>query len=685
MASRKSTDIAVFTNNPRPVATHGGITYRLARRLEAYSFAAAPEQLAVLEGLRAAVAVAGLVALAAALHRPMLSWAAFGAFWTCLADPGGPNKRRLACMGGFAVAGAIAAFAASAAGQAGMAPSACTLLALAFLTGLSGAYGAAIAQVGTLTAVVTVVAVAFPQHPMGALALSGTFLFGALCALVLCIGIWRIHPYAVARQALGAVYLKLGDMLDALLWLDQQCAAASAWSRTEAEHRRAVRAAIERARAVSLDLADDAARYRGELDTADRLFAALIAVGHDRCTRGAALSACERDQLHRLLLLLAETRHQTERRTPQPSLLAKEAAMLGRTADGTETVTGRAISLASRAMADQVQAWLHGTAVAATPEGKTRSAVAFIKPMPAPILQHAARLALAVFVAYVVAAALGLNFSYWATMSTVLVVQPVTGATWPRCLERMLGSIAGGLLAALVVELAPAPLALLPAIFPIAAATIALRRVNYSLYVVGVTCLFVLVAELLQPASGLPATRAVNSVIGSVVGAAAVLLWPGRSTDSLKNQLADALEANFALAAQTVALDDPAVKLDASRRAAGVASNAAETACHRLALAGQSRRRNLREAADLLAALRRLAGAAMAQALAGQAPAPVRAAAIERAAARLAANLRNLVGPHGEPIRTAWPVDDLSAALRSATDRAAAYVTAIHSRRRSVP
>ena len=146
------------------------------------------------------------------------------------------------------------------------------------------------------------------------------------------------------------------------------------------------------------------------------------------------------------------------------------------------------------------------------------------------------------------------------------------------------------MLAALLVLIAPTPLVLLPAIFPIATATIALRRVNYTLFVVAVTCLFVLVAELLLPATGIPVARAINSVIGSVVGAAAaLLLWPDRGANGPAAQLAEAVAANLALAAQAIAAES-AAPFDAARGAAGVASTAAEITCRRLALAGQSRR-----------------------------------------------------------------------------------------------
>lgn len=672
MAPWISTDMAIPCARARPTRAQGGFVYRVARRLEAYSFAAAPEQLAIEEGLRAAVVVASLVALAVWLDRPMLSWAAFGAFWTCLADPGGSDRRRLACMGGFALAGSIAALAGAAAGALGVIPGGVVLLVLAFLTGLSGTYGPAAAQVGTLAAVVAVVAVAFPQPPQGALALSLNFLLGTIWALVLCIGIWRIHPYATARRALGAVYLQLGDMLSTLLALDRQGDAD--WTAAEAEHRRAVRSAIERARGVTLDLASGPARYRGELDTVDRIFAALIAAGHDRAMRSTALTAAERDLLHRLVLLLAEMRHETAQRTPEPGLLAAEAAALGRAAAAVETVTGRAAAMAAATLAEQARAWAQGPAEATAAREDAQPTAGILRPVPGRILHHAARLAVAVVVAYAIAAALGLSFSYWATMATVVVVQPVAGATWPRSLERMLGSIAGGLIAALLVLVAPTPLILLAVVFPIAATAIALRRVNYALFVVAVTCLFVLVAELLLPATGIPVARAINSVIGSVVGAAAGLLWPERGDSGPAAQLANAVAANFALAAEAVEAGVAATAFNAARRGAGVASTAAETTCHRLALAGQSRRLHLREAASLLAALRRLAGAAMAQALAGATPDPARAATIGEDAALLVAALRHPAASAVLPIAAPQPDDEIRAALASVTEAVAAYV-----------
>ncbi|WP_273795200.1 FUSC family protein [Brucella intermedia] len=681
MLPLNSTGMTVSCATARLAPARGGFVYRVARRMEAFSFAAAPEQFALEEGLRAAVAVASFVGLAFWLDRPILSWAAFGAFWTCLADPGGADRRRLTCMGSFAMAGSTAAFAGAAAGWAGMIPGGVAVLVLAFIAGLSCAYGSAAAQVGTLGAVVAVVAVAFPQPLAGALVLSLTFLLGAIGALVLCIGIWRIRPQATARRAVGAIYLNLGYLLCDVLELERHNVPAAAWTNRMAEHRRAVRGAIERARSTIIGLENEAPGYLDALDTADQVFSALVAVEHERISRGTALEPVERHLLHGLLPLLAETHRQTAERTAQLGLLAAEAAALCRAAGTAEMVIGRAVDQAARALSSQAEDWLGdgadkgASAGTGTPAHQPQTVDALIRPVPVAVVRHAARLAVAVVVAYGTAAALGLPFSYWTTMATVVVMQPASGETWPRSLERMLGSIVGGLFAALLASIAQPPVLLL-AVFPIATATIALRRVNYTLFVVAVTCLFVLVAELLLPAIGIPAARAINNVIGSLVGtAAALFLWPERGAKGFRAQLADAVDVNLALAAQAIEPENAAA-FNAARRAAGLVSTTAEIACRRLMLSGQSHRAHFREAASLLATLRTLAGAAVAHAVAGRTPDPNRAAVIAERASCWANALRDPAAAAILPMPARLADDKISETLDSAAKAVASYLSA---------
>jgi len=88
------------------------------------------------------------------------------------------------------------------------------------------------------------------------------------------------------------------------------------------------------------------------------------------------------------------------------------------------------------------------------------------------------------------------------------------------------------------------------------------------------------------------------------------------------------MAANLALGVRIVAGEGTPAEVAISRRTSGVSSTAAEVACHRLALSGQTRRLHLKQALDLLVALRSLAKASTAQGLEDHALDAIRAANI---------------------------------------------------------
>ena len=663
-------------------------THRWIRRLEAYSSAIAFEQVAIEEGLRAATGIATMVAAAVWLHRPGLAPAAFGAFWACLADPGGTYRSRFAFMALFAGAGTITAFIASAAAGIGPLAAAAALVPLVFLPSLSSTYGAEAARVATLVCVVAAVAVAIPNPPGAALQLAGVFLLGCVWAMVLCIGIWRIQHFAPARRAITKVFGELRAMTSALLTLDDPGSATGFdWDAFNAEHRRCIRATIERARSVVAVLETSNPRYRIEIEIADRIFAALIAIGHALAERGPRFEASiERDLLHRLLLLLAESQAQAARRIPQSARLLSEAAVLQNESTVIATVIGRAISAAAKALTDLADAWRSAPRLPGAPElveSDVRSphTARLLKPIPATALTHAARVAIAVVVAYAIGSWLNLTFSYWATMAAVVVVQPEAASIWQRSIERMAGSIAGGVLAALLIFALPSKIALLALIFPMAAATIAFRLVNYTIFVVFATTLFVLVTELLQPVSGIVSVRVLNNVIGSLVGlGASRLLWRVAGAKRPGEVLAEAVKANFAYTAGVLGATGTAAEVESLRRAAGLASNAAEAMQHRMTLDGQSGRAHLAEMAELLHALRRLAGSAIAASLASLPGDPARAAQVVREAATLVEAIEGRPGAIVPTVPAGESQDDIDRALHGVTVAATTYLQAFQLR-----
>ncbi len=229
-------------------------------------------------------------------------------------------------------------------------------------------------------------------------------------------------------------------------------------------------------------------------------------------------------------------------------------------------------------------------------------------------LRHAARLAVAVGMAFVAVRALKLPFGYWATMATLLVLQPSVGSTWPRSLDRAVGSIIGAVIAVALGIVVHTPLALSLVVFPLICLTMALRKVGYILYVIFLTPTFVLVTDLASPANELlySVTRLGNNILGVALALLGTyLLWPRRDADNLPDALTHAVAANLeylrlALRADQVSLAN--VKPRGAR--AGLASNRLEQTyklarLEQLMLISQDR-----QTEEIAALLRGIAGAA---------------------------------------------------------------------------
>ena len=589
--------------------------YGAIRHLEIWSISLRPEQLGLIEGLRAAVAVSAMVAASFALQQPILGWAAFGAFWTCLADPGGSGPERFPTLGRFAAMGSLMAGLTSLSGGLGLWISAPLLFAAAMACGAIRLSKRVTNQVSVLSTVVAVVAIDFPRDGLHALMLGGIFLSGSLFAILLC-AIWRVHPYAAARRAVSAVYRELA------FTAAQDFRGRSGSDPTLARQRAAVRDSIERARGV-LDRTvagrnDRAARawLQSALECADRIFAGLVALDHDSWRSGGAgpAAAAWRDEMLEVARgALAEMERQVLLPVPDWSCLRPVRDWLAGKGAGEDGLERRVANQWTAALADfeSGAATVSVTSAPAGPGDRTFR----------PVLRHALRVAVTVAVVRMVTLALHLPYGYWATVAVVVVMQPEMAATFPRMLERMIGSSVGGVAAALIYAALPSPDLLLIAIFPIAAVTIALRGVNYALFVTCLTALFVLVTELLNPSSGtavVAEARVYDNLIGAAFAmAGSALLWPDPHVAPFIAAVEAAIHANLGYAEDIVhAIRDKEPTTEGARREAGMTSTAAEVGLRRLLLQGRGRKIGSDQVGLLLAELRRLTGMATAAGLA---------------------------------------------------------------------
>ena len=595
-----------------------GVGDRLAQRRPLWMVTLAIDEANLSEGLRAACAASAMLLLGLLFDHPDFSWAAIGAFWTCLADAAGTRRMRFVSMTGFAVLSTFAGGVAALAAGHGMFTAALAVLVFSWAGALARIWGAACALVAILAATACVVMVTHPLHSAAqALPFLSIYLFGCLFATVLSFTVWRIHPFGPGKRAIRSAYLRLSgiarDNARYLAQLDEKTGAGA----HGASYRSQARAALEAARvalaAVPPARAGNSALFDNlllALSDGERIFAYLIAVTH----------ACERERQRlrhdprarrslEVMSLLLRRLGQSLQREPEsvPRELQRRLADSGRrleaalgallplqlNVDFMELGLPRATRLPWRQAAAQelAQAW-QTLRVNAT----TRSLG----------WRHAARVALATSSGFLLVESLQIPFGYWATMATLLILQPSVSTTWPRGIERVAGSVAGGLLAVLIGLAVHTPLAISLVVFPLIVATMALRRVSYSLHVMFMTPAFVLVADYAMPASEMAyaISRLGNNVLGCVLALLATFfLWPDREADDLDQRLARAVSANLKYLLGVLAAGG---KWDSSiahlRREAGLASNNAEQVVQRLRI----ERRLDRSSGTGLAALRTL-------------------------------------------------------------------------------
>ncbi|SDI05036.1 Uncharacterized membrane protein YccC [Paraburkholderia phenazinium] len=591
------------------------------------------------EGLRAACASTAMLLLGNLLHNPLFAWAAIGAFWTCLADAAGTNRMRFASMLSFALlstlCGGITAFASG----AGTLAATAAILLFATAGAFARVWGAAASQVGILAATACVVMVDKPMHSVrDSLLFLAIYLSGCLFAVALSLTVWRIHPFGPSRMALRAVYGRLADIaLDSARLLRRDSADFGLWARHAATYRGQARAALETARKVLAKVPNSRVDKRESYENlllaladTERLFAYLIAVT-DACERGHH-NLREPQRAARVLSALAEVLLRTGRAVSEDpgarraaqagesrATLAALQRRLHKLAGALELALGEPLSLKLRADSLEVEppqrretGWFQAAVDNVGRAWMTLKANASLQSIG---LRHAARVGVAVTAGFMIVRTLHVPFGYWATMATLLILQPSIAGTWPRSIERAAGSIAGGLLAAAIGLAIHSPLGISLIVFPLVCATMALRTVSYSLFVLFLTPTFVLVADFAAPGAsewGYALTRLGNNVLGcSIALLATFLLWPSREPVDFRIRLADAVAANldYLLGALRHA-GGADTEVERLRRAAGLASNNAEEAFNRLRLEKLESSLADRAAITALALLRRVAGTA---------------------------------------------------------------------------
>jgi uncharacterized membrane protein YccC len=588
------------------------------------------------EGFRAALSVSVIIAAGQFLDFPPLREAALGALLTCICDPGGPIRRRVPVLLSFTFVGALVTAGYGLVRELGPAYALPLGVLGLFCSSFARIYGQAPQQLGTLLGTVQILALDRGDASLSEAGIIGLcFIGGSLWATLLTLVIWRIYPFLPARKAVAECYRKLADLTGDLHALVRAPATTDAhWDAHARIHRRAARDAIEAARTVVMDTlrARGAASNRAaqaviRMETADQIFGSLIALS-DLLEQG---SSEERQAAERIL-----RRMRTVLLTLAKAVLNEDLATHARI-DRTISAIAADKALLPQgspviAVVDRIAERLSIAHTVVTPanrfvsEGVTGQAPPVwqqvIRPLRAnlnwksPALRHALRCAVTAAPALAYTMIWFTPYDHWLTITVVATMQPYYSLTYTRAVERILGTIAGGVVAAAVGLVCTTPLSIAAAMFPLAMLALSVRAVSFGLFMMALTPLVVLLVETGAPDTGewrIAVARATLTAIGGLIAVAAgFLLWPSRERELVSAEVKKAIAAHgaYAEADFSVLLNEASpATLGQARRAAGVASNTLEALITRALLDPTRKNPDKLEAAMVVdAALRRCAG-----------------------------------------------------------------------------
>ncbi len=599
-------------------------------------------------GLRAGLAVAAAMMVCRMLGLPM-GWSALGAFEGNIVDNGGPYRVRFASIAMLMGAGSLGAVLASLAST----HLAWTLALTAVFSFVITYLRAAGPPFTTSSVIILVVYFVGLDHPSaslaGALRQAGFFLGGCAFAAMLSLFLWPVYPFGHARRVIGLCFGVLAQSLteiDVLLAQadaakDQASSWTARWFSLVHGFPNRMRSVLETARGSlgSVRARTPARSARGRnlavlLEIADTLFSRGLAM-IDLAERSAIEGSTDDIAFARQKLAwLGQAAMLVERGLGDRARLAeflREGNTLiaaARVVDGSADSAKGAAMFAAALLALQAECaqnletaleaiigiWtgidppfsrrqVQGLPLHVRAEQRLRltssSALESLHQnwtLTSSALRHALRTAAVCVSSVLLVRALHLPYGEWMALTAVIVLQPYVAHTWRKSMQRVGGTIAGGLLAALLAVFIRTPETLTATVCITAFFTLAWYAVDYAWYCFFLTPTFVLLTLHSRHGWGIAGIRAMDTILGAALALIAVkLLWTESEHLRLGEILARSGQANAAyLAAMRRYWSSPKEEkavanvdiLAPARRHAGLANNESEEALERLMMEG---------------------------------------------------------------------------------------------------
>ncbi|MEO8334566.1 MAG: FUSC family protein [bacterium] len=587
------------------------------------------------------------------------TWMSLGGFNGALSDKGGSYKARAQTMSALLVAGAIAAMLGTVA-QGRLLPLLVVTFIVAFVCCLLRVWGNPGISVGGASLTVYVVALAIPSEQVADIWVRAVYVvLGGLWAMAIALVVWPLRPYRPARIAIANCYNSLSTYVDHVIASVQAQQTSEwpvvAWStpiasvRTSLEEAGAVLVQLRRGRPGKVD--------RGErllilAESADQIFAHVVALGetlrgavrndvlHDKSielmrdlvatSRAIATAVLEENAPTRIdvgwsgeplrALMRTMPAQDIDPHYEQAAVILDRAAQFASSASATlDVLNGGKLDASGITDARPVRA----PASEEIPERNTQwdTIRALLSPGSL-IVPFALRVAVVTTIAVALTEVLELKRGYWLTITAIVILQPYTGVTLTRAVQRVLGTVLGALLAAALGAYFQDPRAVLVMATVFVACCVALLPVNYAAFSVFLTPTFVLLAEASAGDWNLAETRVLNTLLGGALAlAGARFLWPSPERVRFPAYGAAALRANATYVRVVIDHFDSRSRsssdaMRAARRAVGLATVNAEESLQRALTEAHGDERPLAPALTVLAYTRRFTASVAALAIA---------------------------------------------------------------------
>jgi uncharacterized membrane protein YccC len=570
------------------------------------------------QGIRAAVGIS--VPASIGLITGHLSWgvlAALATFWTLICDMGGAYRQKAIAIAGSGLV-ILLAYVYGAWITQSVPGYILGVFVWAFVLTLLGVGGNAAAQAGLVSTTIVVVApvLSVPNEFWVRLLLCT---IGVSWAAILTLALWPLRAFLPLFRAISRSSDRLGDLLDSV-WVgapksgfgasNLQVALAYDALVTSIEESRKIWGAVRVKRAgpslrstqlldliEKLDSAGKAViAFRGILNLVDReawfdsvreelrSFTEIIAqlsreVSGAIARRGATVDATDLEagtakllpQLHELESSAKYdfSRHEL-RRTVES--LAKEFTWLAETSGLLQTGETQQRSVERKPDRPRIDRFKSLVEI--------RNNLSF----QSSSFRHALRLAAASALAALMASAFHVTRGYWIPMTVVVVLKPNFGGTFQRAIQRITGTVAGALLAALLLWCVQDPSWLLVMLALLSFATLTLRWANYVAFSMALTPMIMVILDLAHPGTVMDSfLRLAHTIIGG--GLAIVcgyLLFPVWERSKLPARLADAYRSTALFLRALFALGKERLSVTEMRKRSGLAVANAVNAGQRL-------------------------------------------------------------------------------------------------------